>query len=159
MDQPLCDYHLTRITVGMSASSFAANMAVKQNALNHVLEHLQAAIAVKTSFDVDEELTGANSIEEAVQLQKQLKELFSRSGFLLRKWNSNKLAILQHEPSELKETQSAQPIPSPDAYTKTLGIEWNAHSDHFCLTTSDLPPLENATKCMLVSDIAKPSMC
>ena len=34
-DEPLRDYRMTRVTFGVSSSSFAANMAVKQNALNH----------------------------------------------------------------------------------------------------------------------------
>jgi len=42
-----------------------------------------------------------------------------------------------------------------DTYTKTLGIEWNATSDHFQLTVTDLPHLHNLTKRALVSDIAK----
>ena len=42
-----------------------------------------------------------------------------------------------------------------DTYTKTLGIEWNATSDHFRLTVTDLPHLHNLTKRALISDIAK----
>ena len=50
---------------------------------------------------------------------------------------------------------STQALPSPDEYTNTLGVEWNAHLDHFRLTIVDLPPRENVTKRVLVSDIAK----
>ena len=32
-----------------------------------------------------------------------------------------------------------------DAYTKTLGIAWNATSDHFRITAAQLPTLENLT--------------
>ena len=151
----LGDYRMTRVTFGVSASSFAANMAVKQNALDFALEYPQAAAAVEKSFYVDDGLTGANSVCEAVELQKQLQELFSRGGFLLRKWKSSEPAVVQHLPAELKETNSTQTLPSVDEYTKTLGIEWNAHLDHFRLTVADLPPLENVTKRVLVSDIAK----
>jgi len=35
---PLRDYRMTRVTFGVSASSFAANMAVKQNALDFATE-------------------------------------------------------------------------------------------------------------------------
>ena len=151
----LGDYRITRVTFGVSASSFAANMAVKQNALDFALEYPQAAAAVEKSFYIDDGLTGANSVGEAVELQKQLQELFSRGGFLLRKWKSSEPAVVQHLPAELKETNSTQTLPSVDEYTKTLGIEWNAHLDHFRLTVADLPPLENVTKRVLVSDIAK----
>ena len=42
-----------------------------------------------TAFYVDDGLTIANSTEEAIKLQEQLQDLFSRGGFLLHKWNSN----------------------------------------------------------------------
>ena len=152
---PLQDYRMTRVTFGVSASSFAANMAVKQNAIDFTLEYPKAAIAVEKSFYVDDGLTGADTIEEAIDLQRQLQDLFTRGGFLLRKWNSNEPSVLQHISSELKESHSTQSLPSPDNYTKTLGIEWNAHLDLFRLTVADLPPLEKVTKRVLVSDIAK----
>ena len=34
-NESLKDYRMTRVTFGVSASSFAANMAVKQNAIDH----------------------------------------------------------------------------------------------------------------------------
>ncbi len=87
-DQPLRDYRMTRVTFGVSASSFAANMAVKQNALDHALEFPLAADAVKKSFYVNDCLTGADSKEDAIVLQQQLQKMFNIGGFLLRKWNS-----------------------------------------------------------------------
>ena len=36
----LKDFRMTRLTFGVSASSFAANMSVKQNALDHAHETL-----------------------------------------------------------------------------------------------------------------------
>jgi hypothetical protein len=71
---------MTRVTFGVSASSFAANMAVKQNALDLTLEYPKASVAIEKSFYVDDGLT-----EEAIDLQKQLQDLFSSGGFLLRK--------------------------------------------------------------------------
>ena len=54
---------MTRVTFGVSASSFIANMCVKQNVLNHALTHPHAAKVVETSFYVDDALTGADSLE------------------------------------------------------------------------------------------------
>jgi hypothetical protein len=44
--------------------------------------------------------------------------------------------------------------PGPDEYTKTLGLEWNASIHHFRLSVAELPPLQDVTKRVLVSDIA-----
>ena len=154
-DQPVRDFRMTRVTFGVSASSFAANMSVKQNSQDFALEFPQAASAVETSFYVDDGLTGADSVEEAIQLQKQLQELFSRGGFLLRKWNSNEAVVLQGISSELRDNQSLHSIPDPEEYTKTLGIQWNSHLDHFRLSVTKFPETECFTKRLLVSDIAK----
>ena len=95
---PLRDYRMTRITFGVSASSFAANMAIKQNAIDHVHEYPLAAEAVEKSFYVDDCLSVAASRDLALKLQQQLCGLLSRGGFLLRKWNSNYLLVLQSTP-------------------------------------------------------------
>ena len=85
--EPLRDYRMTRVTFGIAASSYAANMAVKQNAIDHSLESPAAATAVDKSFYVDDRLAGADSPEEAIDLRQQLQELFTRGGFNLRKWS------------------------------------------------------------------------
>ena len=75
------DYRMTRVTFGVSASSFVANMCVKQNALNLSHKYPLAAQSVQESFYVDDGLTGADDIQSAIQLQRELDELFARGGF------------------------------------------------------------------------------
>ncbi len=45
-DEPLADYRMTRVTFGVSASSFVANMSVKQNAADLAQQYPQTAAAV-----------------------------------------------------------------------------------------------------------------
>ena len=92
--EPLRNYHMTRVIFGVTASSYASNMAVKQNALDLAHQYPLAAKAVILSFYVDNTLTGADSVEEAVTLQQQLQELFNRGGFTICKWNSSNPAVL-----------------------------------------------------------------
>ena len=56
---------------------------------------------------------------------------------------------------DLCHAQSFHPIPDPDEYTKTLGVQWNSGIDHFRLTVVEFPKTENLTKRLLVSDIAR----
>lgn len=86
-----------------------------------------------------------------------MQELFSKGGFLLRKWNSSDPQILQNLPIELKDTKCTQEMPKADdhEYTKTLGIQWNAIKDCFKLSVPTYTPLEFLTKRGLVSDVAK----
>ncbi len=110
-EQPLKDYRMTRLTFGLSASSFAVNMALKQNAMVHATQYPQAAQII----DVDDCLTGADSEEN-----KQLQNLFCIAGFILRKWNSSEPNVIKNLPSDLMATQPLKPIPEQDGCTKTV---------------------------------------
>ena len=152
---PLTDYRMNRITFGVSASSFAANMAVKQNAIEYAQEFPLGAEAVQKCFYVDDCLTGANDPKSALILQRQLTDLLSRGGFVLRKWNSSDKSVLKEIPEELRDASSIQTISEVNEYTRTLGIEWNVSTDQFRLTISDFTPVLTVTKRSVVSDVAK----
>ena len=104
-------------------------MLVKQNALDHALDYPLTANAVYNSY-IDDCLTGADSLDETIKLQRQLQELFARGGFLLCKWNSSVPSVLQHVPAELRDSQCKHAVPDSSKYTKTLGIEWKNHQEH-----------------------------
>ena len=95
---------MTRVTFGVAASSYAANMAVRQNAEDFTLEFPAATKAVKESFYVDNSLNGADSVETAISLQCQLQQLFICGGFTLRKCNCSNPDVLEQIPEELKVT-------------------------------------------------------
>ena len=154
--QVVLDHRMTRATFGVSASCFAANMAIKHNALELQDKYPQAVNAVCTSFYVDDCLTGADNIESAITLQRQLQDLFTCGGFLLRKWNSSEPSVVDAIFPELREMKEVHSISdSEQGYTKTLGLEWDTKIDMFQITLAELPPLENLNKRMLVSNVSK----
>ena len=155
LSEPLQDFRMTRVTFGVSASSFLANMCVKQNALDHASAYPLAAQAVEDDFYVDDGLTGADSVEKAIELHVQLQALFDKAGFLLRKWNASELEVLEHIEPELRDQQSVHMMFDPDEYTKTLGVQWNARFDHFRMTIAEPPTHKSLTKRTLASDVAK----
>ena len=63
--EPLKEYRMTQLTFRVLVSFFAANMAVKCNAVKMENKYPQTAKAVVESFYVDNELVGAESIQEA----------------------------------------------------------------------------------------------
>ncbi len=68
-----------------------------QNAIEYPL----AAAVVEESFYVDDCLTGADDMETAIMMHKQLQGLFAHGGFVFRKWNSNELSVLEAIPPYL----------------------------------------------------------
>ena len=61
---------MTQVTFGVSTSSFATNKSVKQNALDFAMDYPLAVDAVNRAYFVDNGLTGADSTEEAIKLQR-----------------------------------------------------------------------------------------
>ena len=120
---------------------------VQDNKKNSIffLKMLQAAETVEKSFYVDDCLTGADTVTAAMELQKQLQERFNLGGLLLRKWNASEPAVLKNLPSDLKDPHVTQIFHDSVA----------EYSDQFRLTIAKLPALDNVTKRLLVSDIAK----
>jgi hypothetical protein len=154
--EAITDYRMTRVTFGVSASSFTANMSVKQNAIDLAHEFPLAAKVVMESFYVDDGLTGANSVNEAVILHKDLQSLFSRGGFTLQKWNSNDSTVIQSISPEIRDTRDVHNISDLEStYTKTLGLEWNTKTDQFRLNPINSSLSRDITKRTLVSDVAK----
>ena len=70
---------MTRVTFGVSASCYAANMSVKQNALEPADRYPPAARAVEEEFYVDDGLTGADSIKKQWNCNTNFKRCFPRA--------------------------------------------------------------------------------
>ena len=96
------------------------------------------------SFYVDNCLAGADSPQEAIKLQQQLRELLLQGGFDLSKWRSSSSEVMQaipedlHEPSQLKsiaDNSTVQP-------QKALFMHWDTFKD--CLFIASIcRPLPN----------------
>ena len=149
---------MTRVTLGVSSSSFIANMCVKRNAADFTHKYPLASKIVDDSFYVDDCLAGADSVEEGSEVQRQLQALFSEAKFLLRKWNSSNPLVLAVIPSELRGSQASLPITSAeDVYTNTLGVEWHSVMNHIRLDVNNPTLADSLTKQTFVSDIARTS--
>ena len=64
--KPLGDFQMTRLTYCVSASAFIASMCVKQSTFDHAADYPLAFKAVTELFYVNDNLTGANTVQRAV---------------------------------------------------------------------------------------------
>ena len=104
---------------------------------------------------MDDGLTGASSVLEAISLQKELQQLFDKGGFPLRKWISNEREALHNFPEHLVEQATPRELPLYSEFTKVLGINWNTESDLLHLTTSIVSSKCLLTKRMFASNVAQ----
>ena len=102
-DGPIKDLRMTRVTFGVASSPFLAVQALQKTAQDFGYQFPLAKDHVLNSFYVDDLLAGADSPEDALQLQRQLRQLLFKGGFDLRKWRSSSPQVMQQIDPTLHE--------------------------------------------------------
>ncbi|XP_060665585.1 uncharacterized protein LOC132797829 [Drosophila nasuta] len=126
-------YRLKTVTYGTKAAPYLATKCLQHIAQKGRKEYPNGAAALENDFYVDDCLTGAETIPEALQRQQQLNKLLQKSGFKLRKWCTNNYQVLQGVPREDITSNVQLEETSYEDYTiKTLGITWTPTTDHLC---------------------------
>ncbi|XP_055542933.1 uncharacterized protein LOC129728512 [Wyeomyia smithii] len=95
---------LTTVTYGTASAPYQATRSLLQLANDEAETFPIAARIVENGFYVDDVLTGTNSLNEALEAQRQLKALFQKGGCPIHKYCSNSKAFLDHIPTEEQET-------------------------------------------------------
>lgn len=97
---------------------------------------------------MDDLLAGTETLEDAIQLQRQMNELSNQGSFPLCKWRSNDPRVLAHLSEECK-TNSILVLDKEDAI-KVLGMLWDSRADIFKYRVL-MPENPRATKRSILS--------
>lgn len=73
----------------------------------------QAAEVIRTTFYVDNRLTGASTVQEAITIHENLNQLLNKVCMTLRKWRASSPEILPTIPEEIQE-EKVQLIVAPE---------------------------------------------
>ncbi|XP_046551203.1 uncharacterized protein LOC124260924 [Haliotis rubra] len=153
-DEQAIEYEFSRVVFGVNASPFLAQFVSQENANKHQGDLPLAAETVKKATYMDDSMDSVEDEKTAIELYRQLIELWNRAGMRPRKWLSNSHEVLSQIPVEerLSEVKlDSGYLPS----TKTLGLMWVAERDVFTFT-SNLPALNNTiSKRIFLRQIAK----
>jgi thiamine pyrophosphokinase len=123
------------VTYGTSSAPFLATRCLKKLADDNEQQYSRAAHVLKNDFYLDDLLSGTSTIEEAIDIQKELSSLLQTAGLTLRKWASNYSTFLDAIPRELQETQTTLSLDNTDGVT-TLGLRWNPKNDKLQVRSS-----------------------
>lgn len=149
------DWRMSRLTFGVTSSPFLATQVLHQLADDYTLEHPKAAETIRSSFYVDDCLTGAEDLRQAVQLREELNQLCSKALMTLRKWRSNSSDLMNTIPLELRESSDLRIVSTPGEHAKTLGLHWGTASDCFYVSTPDVDIAKTPTRRLIASTIAR----
>ena len=125
---PLQVFRMTRVTYGITSSSYHAIRALQEAAEHTECERTRTVL--RHDFYVDDFLGGAQSTEEALALRAELTKALSCMKMPIRKWSSNDADVLAHIPEEDREKHTVE-VASQEWGVKTLGVVWNAGQDTF----------------------------
>lgn len=146
---PLQEYQLQTVTFGTAAAPYLAIKTIHQIADDEEMRYPIGAAAIRRDFYVDDLLSGADSVNEAVEKQRQVVNILQCGGFPIRKWSSNSSQV-----TDCIEDTAKELCGSSDSTLKTLGILWSPQQDALSIKVATNPP-EVLTKRQLLSEIAK----
>lgn len=151
-EEPIQEYQLNTVTYGQSCASYLAIRCLRVLAIEGKECYSMASSALLSDTYIDDIITGADSMEEARDLQRQLIELLLKGGFEAHKWCSNLNSTLLDVPTNLKESRSNLDFDANDIIS-TLGLVWNPAADEFLFKVQLAARV--TTKRAMLSEISK----
>lgn len=150
---PIKTYALQTVTFGTTSAPYLAVKTLKRLAEDEKALYPLGCQCIDSGFYVDDCIYGADSIEEARQIQSEILSILSSAGFHLRKWSANHKDLLDAVPEADRESKSLLEFDKKFS-VKTLGIQWFPSSDefHFLIKLIDH---NTHTKRTILSDIAR----
>lgn len=147
------EYELTTCTFGLPPSPHQAQRVLQQLALDEGSSFPKAANVLTNDVYVDDIVTGAQTVQDAIALRNDLFSIIAKGGFAVRKWASSQSTVLSDIPESLCEKPYSFSEGGEESI-KVLGLKWNPGTDSFFWEVN-LPPLSSTiTKWQVLSFVA-----
>ena len=104
---------MTRLTFEVTSSLFLTTQVVHQVAKDHGEQFTKAAGIILIQLYVDDCITGAETLDEAVDKGEQTNGLLPHACMNLRKWRTNDQMLLATILEDLREKETTRLIASP----------------------------------------------
>ncbi|XP_037961012.1 uncharacterized protein LOC119690089 [Teleopsis dalmanni] len=152
-NDPLQFDQLNTVTYSTRSAPYLATKCLQQLAKDKSTKYPLGALAIINDFYVDDCLSGSDSLDTALEIQRQLHDLLESADFKLRKWCANNPLLLQGIAKEDQEVD-LDFSNEDQALVKTLGLSWQPKRDKFSIRI-DLTPSKRITKRSITSSLAK----
>ncbi|KAJ0182606.1 hypothetical protein K1T71_001975 [Dendrolimus kikuchii] len=154
-DDPVQDFRLCTVTFGVASAPYLALQTLHQLALDEASTYPQASAILLHDVFVDDVISGADTLEKAISLQKELQALCLSGTFQLRKWSSNSAEFLNAISDTTKVEDDTMVLSSlnDDTSIKVLGLQWNPKYDKFHYSVAS--PSTICSKRSILSEVAR----
>lgn len=137
-------YRMTVHLFGAVSSPGCANYGLKCLAKENSLTYPVGSQFIARDFYVDDGVTSVETVQGAIKMAKEARELCEKGGLRLHKFVSNNTDVLNSIPSSEHATDTkAKDLTFNETQTeRALGIYWNVEKDCFTfnITLKDQPP-------------------
>lgn len=145
-------FEYNRVCFGLKCSPYLAIRTIKQLIIDEGSAYPVASEIVSRNLYMDDLGTSVMDDATAIELSRDLINLFLKAGLELVKFSSNSRALLETIPEEHRLSASVD-ISETDEL-KILGLRWCPFEDQFSITVN-LDPHNIVTKRTILSTIAK----
>ncbi|XP_050072380.1 uncharacterized protein LOC126560464 [Anopheles maculipalpis] len=158
---PMRVLELCTVTYGTASAPYLATRCLVQLVEEDGGAFPSASRIVKEETYMDDVLSGASSVEAAIEAQQELKQLLLRGGFPIHKWCSNSTEFLEQIPEADREKKIQNAERDINETIKVLGVSWDPNADTLSVMNPTSPPTptdpvkHHVTKRMLYAAIAK----
>lgn len=150
---PLQQYRLLTVTYGTSSAPFLATYSLTYVANELCNRHPSTAEILKSDIYVDDLITGANTLNDALMLRNELIDILDSVGFKLRKWSANHPQLLDKIVDTNFQTMDRE-FTTGETVVSILGLYYQPSRDVFKFRIS-IPATTAATKRSLLSESSR----
>lgn len=150
---PITESVLLTATYGTRYAAHSAIRTLIQLARDFARKYPRAARALLENFAVDDALMGADNIEAAIALYKEITLLLKEGGFELKKWASNSHEVMREIDQE--DNKGTNLSLQETGVASVLGLNWNPEKDGLYFKVRPHSSRPVVTKREVVSVVAK----
>lgn len=129
VDRSLKIYRFTVLPFGLSCSPYLAKATVQHHVSTYKEKYPHIVEEIITNTYMDDLLTGAQSVEEAVGEYETERQIMKEGGMQLLKWKSNSPELIEKFITD--KVCSEEDQKELDSETAILGISWKNKQDCF----------------------------
>lgn len=151
---PIEDYVLTTVTFGMNCSPFLAVAVIQHHAKQLIEKYPEACRVILEDSYMDDISSGCETLNEAIELQRNVTAILAEASFPLRKWVSNSNELMKCIPESDKEGAGTKTDHGYQKFVSTLGLRWLYESDKISCKMTNKASSNKMTKRSILSEIA-----
>lgn len=125
--KPPDEYEMVVMTFGAACSPCSALYVMKTNARDHADYHPRSIKAICDHHYIDDFVDSFDSVEEAINISKEVRQIHKNGGFELRGFISNSDDVIL----ALGGSTTSKNMAANDGTEKILGLYWEPSSDNF----------------------------